>query len=118
MSTRYSNPDSKRSKIGVITVTEPFVRRKLYETAAWYKDIEVPPGEYPVYYSKDIYVERYVIEYKGKVIADNFDTLFGGVIISPKRNQYVGDVETAFEQFYTYQLSQIEAMPGFRYERA
>lgn len=37
-----------RTKIGTFTLTEPTVYRKSYETASWYTDVEVQPGEYEV----------------------------------------------------------------------
>ena len=34
--------------VGSYRVDEPVVWRETYETASWYMDVEVPPGEYPV----------------------------------------------------------------------
>ena len=34
--------------IGTFTVAEPTVYRKSYETASWYTEVEVQPGEYEV----------------------------------------------------------------------
>jgi len=39
---------NKPVQVGWFTITEPMVRRQLYEYAAWFRDHELQPGRYPV----------------------------------------------------------------------
>jgi hypothetical protein len=57
-----------RTKIGTFTLTEPTVYRKSYETASWYTDVEVQPGEYEV--TTDGYWA--LIEMPGTVVGSYF----------------------------------------------
>jgi hypothetical protein len=39
---------AKLENVGTIRLEKPYVFRQSFETASWYRDIEVPPGEYPI----------------------------------------------------------------------
>lgn len=75
----------EKVKIGVVTVPEAFIYHKNnYETASWYKDIEVAPGDYPV--MADVVdglvnaYEHILIKFSGVVTASFFPSSFGGVM--------------------------------------
>ena len=54
-----------------------------YECAAWWQDIRVAPGDYPVTLYKDASSSslRFFVELPGTIVADNFQSLWGGVPI-------------------------------------
>ena len=61
-----------RTKIGTLTLTEPTVYRKSYETASWYTDVEVQAGEYEV--TTDGYWA--LVEMPGTVVGSYFVNRF------------------------------------------
>lgn len=59
-----------------------------YECAAWWQDIRVAAGDYPVTLYKDASSNsvRFFVELPGTIVADNFQSLWGGVPIGDAYN--------------------------------
>jgi hypothetical protein len=68
---------------GVYRVSEPIVYHYAgYECAAWWQDIRVEAGEYPVKaVLKDGRVENFSVSLPGVIVADNCQSLWGGMPI-------------------------------------
>lgn len=51
-----------------------------YETAAWYKELTVIPGEYSIERSFNQQTKKpiYIVKYECEIVSDNFQSLFGG----------------------------------------
>lgn len=117
--TKYTNERKKEKwqksehKSECFKLTEPQIFRKQYECATWYKDIEVPPGTYPIY--ADVDESGVVLEFPngcmpfaelhGKVIADDFSLYFAGWPVESKRNQYVGQEDSYLWSMYAHFLA-------------
>lgn len=86
----------KQVQIGVLLIPTDEVFRNEFEVAAWYQDVKVPAGEYPIYAYIDIEsgeVCRWPLPQAvlpGVIVASDYSPLFGGVPIGSKRNEDVG----------------------------
>jgi hypothetical protein len=71
-------------QVGTFKVSEKAIfRNASYECAAWWQDVEVEAGEYPVYVSfSDKHPEWFSVSLPGVVVEDNFIALWGGMPIS------------------------------------
>ena len=49
-----------------------------YECAAWWKDIQVETGEYPVYCFLEASTLHFTVDLPGVIVADNFQSLYCG----------------------------------------
>jgi len=92
--------EKTRKAIGTYTLEKPEVFQKLYECAAWYTDIEVQPGVYPV--TTDGY--WLFVELPGVIVSDNFQSLFAGMPIGDAydRKQNAGKPATYWIQTQEY----------------
>jgi hypothetical protein len=74
---------SQSIECGTYRVAETIVKHYAgYECAAWWQDIEVAAGEYPVYaHIEQGHVKRFVVTLPGVIVEDNFQSLFGGMPI-------------------------------------
>jgi len=68
---------------GTFRVSEPTVYHYAgYECAAWWRDIRVEPGEYPVEAQIEHgRVKHFLARLQGTIVADNFQSLYCGVAI-------------------------------------
>ena len=74
-----------------------------YECAAWYQDIEVQPGEYPVYaYIQEGRVKYFLVTLPGIVVASDFSSHFGGVRYGSNVDKDKGQPGTYHIQIYDY----------------
>ncbi len=95
----------QRLEIGTFTLTEPTTYRRNYETASWYTDIEVQPGEYQV--TSDGY--WYFIRLPGKVTGSLFiNRLFTASSASVDKNVGKDEVYTSQGNLYL-----LENLDGF-----
>lgn len=93
---------NKATQIGWYTLKEDEVFRNTYECAAWYEDVLVKAGKYPVYvydlrihqsdnpkYNRKIdgHVGSASVYMEGVVVSDEFGSLFCGVPISNYDNK-------------------------------
>jgi len=92
-----------RKKIGTLTLTEPTVYRKSYETASWYTDVEVQPGDY------DVMTDGYwaLVEMPGKVVGSCFVNRFLNAS-SFHKDENVGNDATYTIQDNLYQVDKWE----------
>ena len=68
-----------RHQMGVYVLTEPKVFRNNYECAAWYQDVEVPAGEYPMIGVFEAGVLQWiVVGFTGTITGSDFTSFFGG----------------------------------------
>ncbi len=75
-----------------------------YECAAWYKKIEVKPGEYPIYLVDNKWI---CASLPGTVVASDFTSHFGGQRIGSKINEDVGKAATYSIQAYAYDIARV-----------
>ncbi len=72
-----------REQIGVATLAEAKTQRRLLEVAAWFEDVTIPAGEYPItagVEQRGKVIENSVrIELAGTITASAFPSLFGGL---------------------------------------
>jgi hypothetical protein len=106
-------------KIGTVTIEPGTIRDRSYETASWYKRIELDPGEYEVFAlletlgsgaREDLKGKRQIawIVYTipGTVIEDNFPSSFGGFQFgSYDKSKNAGERETWSAQIYPHSIA-------------
>jgi len=98
--------DTLKIHVGTLTLTQKHVQRVSYECAAWYRDVEIAPGAYPIYafaYWIDgghkIHQLSAICE--GITVAGDFTPLFGGNPIAKSRDVR-GEPATATIALPTY----------------
>ena len=69
--------EKTRRVIGTYVLETVEVFQELFECAAWYRNIEVQPGEYPI--TTDGY--WIFVKLDGVIVSDNFQSLFAGMPI-------------------------------------
>ena len=91
--------------IGTFTLTEPRVYRRGYETANWYTDIEVQPGDYAV--TTDGYWA--FVKMPGIVVGSSFDNRLLHARI------FHNDEDVGKDQTYTIQtqMSVVSKLQGY-----
>ena len=91
--------------IGTFTLAEPRVYSRGYETASWYTDIEVQPGEYEVTQSADGYWA--LVTMPGKIVGSNFvNQIFHAS--SHHKNEDVGKDTTYTIQTQMFSLDRLK----------
>ena len=95
--------------VGYVVVPEDYVyHRADFETAAWYEDVEIKAGKYPVrVYSDDeieldggeVLFRGCYVEYSGTIVSDYFGTLFYGVPVGEYDSKKNAGQHTEFSQF-------------------
>jgi len=96
-----------KKQIGFVTIEKDcVVRDNGYECAAWYKDIAIKAGEYPVYLDdKEPDFRSVSLTVKGTVVADDFSSRYCGNIIGTyDRNKNVGKPSTKYYSCAPYTL--------------
>jgi hypothetical protein len=87
--------DVEREKpvlVGRLRLTAPFVRRELYECAAWFRDHQLQPGLYPVIAARIRGIGpkngdmQLACRVPTTIVAAYFGTLWGGVAIGPDQS--------------------------------
>ena len=109
---------NKGTTVGHFIVKEDKVFTKRYEFAAWYKDIKVSAGRYPV---KMINPEEqwshcaYSVKLPGVVTKSDFSPHFGGVRTGDSVDKHVGEEATYTIPWSPYNVAQkkygIELLP-------
>jgi len=67
--------------IAFVTIPRPVVLRRSYEVAAWYTDVEVPAGRYPIVEKRAVYDGRpyWSLDLPGVIVDSYTASLFGGM---------------------------------------
>ena len=61
---------------------EKVFRYSGYECAAWWQEVKVSAGDYPVYaYYSSGFLSEFVVNLPGTIVRDNFQSLYGGMPI-------------------------------------
>jgi len=100
-----------KKQIGTYHVKGGETRTKSYEVAAWYQELKVEPGDYPVYATfedgkgGEALDTSVTWQIPGKVISSCFDSLFGGVPVTSNRNRGVGQHTTYSSFTYAHALA-------------
>jgi len=99
---------SYRIKIGTLILKQATVKRLSYECAAWYSDVKVEPGEYPIYayvdWTYDFHgfrLTRILALCPGVTVAADFTPMFAGNPIGKSRD-YRGEEAQATIELPTY----------------
>ena len=88
-----------------------------YECAAWYQDIEVQPGEYPVYaYIQEGRVKYFLVTLPGTVAASDFSSHFGGVRYGSNVDKDKGQPGEYHIQIYDYLVFESISKPDSRWK--
>ncbi|MFJ8528590.1 hypothetical protein [Bacillus sp. NPDC094106] len=108
-----------KMQIGWYVLTEDKVfKNNSYECAAWYQEIKVPKGKYPIYSSGFVYnhaqgfltnkIEDNSIGCKliGTVISSDFSSHFAGNQVSSKINEDVGQEGSIYFSPYAHSLAE------------
>lgn len=99
----YPNYDFR---VGEVVIDEPTKFRISYETASWYKDIEVPPGRYPLCASSGN-LKWIVASLEGTVTESFFQNrLFTAT--SNHVNEHVGEKDSASIQLDTFSAARAD----------
>jgi hypothetical protein len=113
-------------QIGWLIVGENEKRTLRYEYAAWYKELILDVGRFPIY---AIIVESKVVDtsliasVEGTVLGDDFSPAWGGVAFASKRNELIGQRDTWFYRPYAHALAHglisgdvknVELLDGFK----
>lgn len=97
MGRRTDNP------VGTYTLTAPERFTNHYEFAAWYQEIEVQPGSYPVHgWIEDGRVKYFLVTLPGFVTTSDFSPHFGGVPFASKHDEDKGQAASHSMQVYDY----------------
>jgi hypothetical protein len=134
---RKGSQMGNRIQIGWRIVKEDFVGRNTYECAAWFEDVAIMAGRYPLYgevhweYDRnngssvcmnEIKSYPTSVKMEGIITGDYFGSLFCGVPISTYDHQKnVGKSSEYFECAYAYNIAEsilkgngeYELLPGF-----
>jgi len=89
-------------RIGWFHVNEETVFTRYYEVAAWYTNIEVQPGWYPVYQEKP--GADFFVEMPGVIVGSDFTSLFCGNRVGSKVNEDVEKEDTYVLSGWDFQL--------------
>lgn len=96
-----------KKQIGFYVLTESKVFTKYFECAAWYENIKVNPGKYPIYVDNykvlkdgEIYGSFVYASLPGIIESDNFQSLFCGM---PIGNTYDSTKNAGKEAVYNLQ---------------
>lgn len=105
-------------QIGVFVLDKEEVFRNTYETAAWYEDVKVQSGEYPVFaqikhtdltpkMSPGQIMDTSVgCRLDGFVVGSDFSSLFHGSVITPKVDEKVGQESSHYLSRYAHSVAQ------------
>lgn len=115
--------DPHRIQIGVYHVETPETHTQRYECAAWYREIKIAPGDYPIfarfppnYYRKDEAKDTSIsVWLSGTVIASDFSSYYCGVPVGKgKRNEDTGQPAEYHIMPYAHALAiaLMEKAPG------
>jgi len=94
--------DVEFKRIGWFHVNEETVFTRTYEVAAWYTNIAVQPGWYPVYQQRP--GEDFFVEMPGVVVGSDFTSLFCGNRVGSKVNEDVGKEDVYVLSGWNFQL--------------
>jgi len=100
----------ERELIGYAVFDEDYVYHKAdYECAAWYENVLIKAGKYPIYRtSSPRHSEDYdgYIHYSGEIVSDYFGTLFCGSPIGTYDARKNAGKQTSFSSFiYDFMLA-------------
>ena len=108
----------EKFQIGWYNLKEDEVFRNTYSYAAWYQDVEVKAGKYPVFareYQLNERLRKYTNELKdfgnivvvlpGKVVASDFSSHYGGVAYGSKTDQDLGEESEYMYHPYAHSLA-------------
>lgn len=107
-----------RRKIGVFKVFEAKEFTNHYETAAWYMNVLVQPGDYDAFLLTDRY-PWVVVSLPGIVTKSFFPTLWGGVMVGNRGiDEKVGQEATHSMQFNPYMIAKfiLDKSPNWELE--
>jgi hypothetical protein len=105
------------NQIGVYKLNQEKVYRNGYEVAAWYTDVKVQPGEYPVFgkiKNTDLNpkmspgkIEDISISCKlpGIIVGSDFSSLLCGNVITQKINEEVGKEDSYYVKPYAHSIA-------------
>lgn len=95
-----------REWVGWYLVPKDHIYRTGYECAAWYTDVLVKAGRYPIMRTGTGRSASYSAKLPGTCVAEDFTPLWGGVPIGPSRQDGVGQPATyvafAVNDFYLF----------------
>lgn len=113
----------EKKQIGWYILSEKKVFTNQFETAAWYEDVEVEPGKYPMYmYDFRVMPDGYLLgdvsaHLPGIVKTDYFGALFCGVPISGyDEKQHTGKEAWAHLHWYGYRVADLVSAGDPRFE--
>jgi hypothetical protein len=108
----------EKFQIGWYNLEKDEVFRNTYSYAAWYEDVLVKAGKYPVYareYNFNERLRKYTSELKdfgnivvvlpGEVVGDDFSSHYGGVAVTSKVDQGVGKKSEYMYHPYAHSLA-------------
>ena len=85
--------------VGKVITTESKVHRVTYETASWYTDVEVPPGEYEVVLTSGY--PWILVRYHGIIVDEHFvNRVFQYTSVVEKK--HIGEKRTCSAQLHPY----------------
>ena len=95
-----------KEQIGTVVVTEAKNVTKHFETARWFSQIRVEPGNYPLFVADHYGTPYYWVEYHGEIIADDFTPLYCGNPIGKSRTHVgqQGEVSESITKRYAEEL--------------
>src|SRR5690348_16915838 len=82
-----------KATLGVYHLPKSRITRQEFECAAWYRDILVPAGNYPITAILDnnkVRDHTLRVSFKGVITASNLSGYYCGVLIKSKINEDVG----------------------------
>jgi hypothetical protein len=94
-------------QVGWLTISTPFVRRELYEFAAWFRDHQLQPGRYPVMAARYSGIGpksgeiQLAASVPSKIVDACFTSGFGGVLYGPDT---AGPREVGTESSYVLRI--------------
>lgn len=100
-----------RLQVGWFVLPEDTVFTNHFETAAWYEDVKVPAGRYPLLTENEAGIltreKGFYVNMDGVIVSDNFQSLFAG---SPVGQPYdssknAGKEASHYVQYRNYELA-------------
>lgn len=109
---------SQAVHIGYCVLTQSHTFRRTFETAAWYEDVLVAPGTYPVmgHFDARGVLTSYpqaTIYLPGIVTASDFTSQFGGVPYGNQKDKNVGQESSYLFSAYGYDMARFFAVGGY-----
>jgi hypothetical protein len=97
-----------KKQIGTYHVKDGETRTKNFEVAAWYQELKVIPGDYPVHamFEDGKALDTSVTwQIPGTITSSCFDSLYGGFPVTGNRNRDVGQHTTYSSFTYAHALA-------------